>query len=71
VNETPTLNFRVPGGLYFEVPPTAIPCQCSGCHARIYWIKTPKGATCPVDPDGRSHFQTCPNASDFHKRRPK
>ena len=64
-----SLNFRVPGGIYFEIPPSAIPCNCSGCHAQIYWIKTPKGANCPVDPDGRSRFETCPRANDFSKRR--
>jgi hypothetical protein len=69
MTDAPALDFRVPGGIYFEIPPSAIRCNCSGCGAAIYWVKTPKGANCPVDPDGRSYFQTCSKASDFSKRR--
>lgn len=69
MTEAPTPKPRLPAErIYYEIPPWAIPQTCNGCKARIYWITTPKGATCPVDPDGRSHFQTCPRAAEFSKR---
>lgn len=41
---------------------------CRSCSAPIYWIVTPAGKKCPVNPDGVSHFATCPNASSHSKR---
>jgi len=43
--------------------------KCASCHADIAWCETPKGNRAPLDPDGKSHFTTCPNAADH--RRPK
>ena len=51
--------------LLFEIPEGTDPSRCSGCKALIYWIKTDAGKNMPVDPDGTSHFATCPKASSF------
>lgn len=37
--------------------------ECSSCGAEIYWVTTAKGANMPCDPDGFSHFDTCPDAA--------
>lgn len=49
----------------YEIPEDACPSQCRGCHAVIYWVKTPKGKNMPVDPDGVPHWGTCRKATDF------
>lgn len=41
---------------------------CRGCGATIGWCLTPRGAKAPIDPDGRSHFATCPEAKRFRAR---
>jgi hypothetical protein len=43
--------------------------SCRSCGASIYWILTASGKRMPVDPDGTSHFATCPNAA--HHRKPR
>lgn len=55
----------------FDIPPKAPPRACRSCSATIYWIQTDKGRLMPVDPDGTSHFATCPNASEHRKPRAK
>src|SRR5438094_7831760 len=43
---------------------------CRSCGAPIVWVISPKsGKKMPVNPDGRSHFSTCPQAQEW--RRPK
>jgi len=42
--------------------------KCSGCRAKIYWIKTDNNKNMPIDPDGVSHFATCPAAVKFRKK---
>lgn len=58
----------LPGVRYYEIPAGTDAAKCRGCHAVIYWIKTPKGKNMPVDRDGRSHFETCPDANRFSRR---
>lgn len=41
--------------------------KCRSCGAPIVWKQTPKGANCPYNADGTSHFTTCPNAAQ-HSR---
>ncbi len=53
--------------LRFPIPPATPVKACRSCGAGIYWIVTAKGKRMPVDPDGTSHFATCPNA-DQHRR---
>ncbi len=55
----------------FEIPDGAEPSQCRGCKSLIYWIKTTMGRNMPVDPDGTSHFATCPKADSFRHYDPK
>jgi hypothetical protein len=31
-----------------------------GCGAEILWAENPKGRKAPLNPDGTSHFETCP-----------
>lgn len=40
---------------------------CRGCCAEIYFVVTAAGKNAPLDPDGGSHFATCPNSERFRK----
>jgi hypothetical protein len=53
--------------LKWEIPLGSVPQACRGCGARIYWLVMDSGARMPVDPDGTSHFATCPQANRFRK----
>jgi hypothetical protein len=55
--------------LTFEIPSSANPTECRGCRALIYWIKTAAGKAMPVNPDGVSHFATCPDAKEFRRKK--
>ena len=44
---------------------------CSTCGARIVWCLTSKGNRAPFNPDGVSHFATCPQAGEHRHRRTK
>lgn len=55
--------------LRFQIPPGTPARDCRSCSARIFWIVTATGKKMPVDPDGHSHFSTCPNAAQH--RRPR
>lgn len=45
--------------------------RCRGCKDIIYWVKTKNGNLMPINPDGKSHFATCPKADDFRNYNPK
>lgn len=47
----------------FEIPVDAKPQSCLSCGSRIFWILTKTRKKMPCDPDGTSHFATCPNAA--------
>ena len=52
--------------IHFGTPPSV----CRGCGAKIYFVSTKKkGVTMPVNPDGETHFATCPEAGKFRKAR--
>ena len=52
----------------FTIPVGTPAARCRGCGARIYWIITSAAQNrMPVDPDGTSHFATCPVADQFRK----
>ena len=36
-----------------------------GCDKHIYWIKTERGASMPVEVDGTPHWGNCPEADRF------
>jgi hypothetical protein len=55
--------------ILFEIPKDTPAALCRGCKATIYWIKTSKGKNMPVNPDGTSHFATCPQAATFHRKK--
>lgn len=42
--------------------------RCRSCGAPIVWWVTPSGKLSPHDPDGTSHFATCPHA-DHHRQK--
>ena len=42
---------------------------CSTCGDAIVWCLTTKGNRAPFNPDGVSHFATCPQAGDHRRRR--
>jgi len=54
--------------LKFDIPPNTPARNCRGCGAIIYWIVTRNGKRMPVNPDGTSHFSTCPEAGKFRKK---
>lgn len=41
--------------------------SCRSCGASIMWTLTPSKRPAPIDPDGRSHFATCPQADTWRK----
>lgn len=43
---------------------------CRGCQAEIVWIMTKNGKSAPMNPDGTSHFGTCPAHDRFRKKKP-
>jgi len=43
------------------------PGTCKGCGAAILWVTTKNGKAAPYDPDGETHWATCPNAKRFKK----
>jgi hypothetical protein len=43
--------------------------KCSKCHKPIVWVKTASGKSTPQDPDGETHWATCPFADEFRKPR--
>ena len=51
------------------IPINARPQKCKTCDARIFWVETDAGKRMPVDPDGSSHFATCPDANAHRKPR--
>lgn len=65
--EEPFPAVETPDSLFFEIPQGMPKSSCKSCNADIYWIKTANGKNMPVNPDGSSHFSTCPNA-DAHRK---
>ena len=53
----------------FPIPPAAPMQACRSCGACIYWVITGNNRNMPVNPDGISHFVTCPEASSWRKGR--
>lgn len=45
-----------------EIPKGQDPSRCRGCKAIIYWVRTTNDKNKPINPDGTSHFATCPTA---------
>lgn len=41
---------------------------CRSCGAAVVWAKTDSGKWCPYDPDGASHFTTCPDAGKWSRK---
>jgi hypothetical protein len=41
---------------------------CRSCDADILWCTTARGRRAPLDPDGKSHFATCPQADGWRRR---
>lgn len=44
---------------------------CRSCKADIIWIVTKNGRRAPMNPDGTSHWGTCPDAHAWRARYPK
>lgn len=42
--------------------------RCRGCGAPISWDRTEAGKWIPMNPDGTTHFATCPKSSEFRVR---
>lgn len=41
--------------------------ECRYCMDTIYWVKMPSDRLMPVNPDGTSHWGSCPMASQVKK----
>ena len=54
--------------LTYPIPTGAKLSRCLGCNKHIYWIKTKKGASMPLNTDGTSHWGTCPEAERFRNK---
>lgn len=52
----------------YTIPANAQAKVCTSCKAKIYWVLTEKRSSLPVNPDGASHFTSCPNASQHSKK---
>jgi hypothetical protein len=44
------------------------PGACRSCGAPVMWVETKRGKRAPLNPDGTSHFATCPQAASWRKR---
>jgi len=55
--------FRIPEGYTYTNTAT-----CRSCAAPVAWAMTPTGRRMPLDPDGKSHFATCPQADAWRSR---
>ena len=45
---------------HMEIPAGTRASKCRDCGAEIFWAETKNGKKMPLDPDGNSHFATCP-----------
>lgn len=56
----------------FSVPEGWLPdehsARCRSCHALILWCRTPNQKRAPLNPDGTSHFSSCPQAEQWRRR---
>lgn len=44
--------------------------ECRSCHAPVTWARHSRtGSRAPFNPDGISHYATCPQAPDWRKKR--
>lgn len=59
-----------PKPVTFPVPAGAPRKECRSCRAPIYWFEHPRTRSrMPLNPDGTSHFSTCPNAASHRGAR--
>lgn len=57
------------GSRKWAIPKDAPRRSCTSCASIIFWIVTAAGRKMPIDPDGTSHFATCPNAASHRRAR--
>lgn len=43
------------------------PAACRSCGAAIMWVETKRGKRAPINPDGTSHFASCPQADSWRR----
>lgn len=48
------------GEFIWDIPDGAPKGKCKHCQLEILWVRSRKGFACPIDPDGKSHRDTCP-----------
>lgn len=57
----------LPGWVDPDIPPE--PATCRSCGAAIRWVVAlVSRKRSPIDPDGTSHFATCPDADRWRKK---
>jgi hypothetical protein len=57
--------------LKFDIPEGTSAKPCRSCGAPIYFIPRPREPEKkhPVNPDGQSHFSSCPEAAQFRRQK--
>ena len=58
----------LPNEIRPEMPAGYSACRGKGCGMPIRWDVTALGKHTPLNPDGSSHWDTCPAAAQFKKR---
>ena len=43
--------------------------KCKGCGAEIVWVTTDAGKLTPQNPDGTTHWATCPKFQQFKAKK--
>lgn len=56
--------------LTFPIPVGTPEKACRSCGGRMFWIVTASGRKMPLNPDGTSHFASCPDADAHRKPKP-
>ncbi len=60
------IRFTVPAGASFVY--SVRPTHCRSCDAPVLFVNvTRTGRRSPIDPDGTSHFATCPDAARWRR----
>lgn len=65
-NPAPPEGSTIPEGYTFDSVGT---CRAPSCRATILWCITRAGKRAPLNPDGISHYATCPEAGSFRRTR--
>jgi hypothetical protein len=67
--QPPALPEEWPLPEWAELDRGARPTACRSCGATILWVLSKRsGKRAPLNPDGTSHFATCPQADQWRRK---